>query len=29
MYVMLQMVPQWKPLATITWLARWLNGTSI
>lgn len=23
------MSPQWKPLATITWLSRWLNGTTM
>ena len=23
------MSPQWKPLATITWLTRWLNRTTI
>ena len=23
------MSPQWKPLATITWLTRWLNHTTI
>jgi carboxypeptidase C (cathepsin A) len=23
------MSPQWKPLATITWLTRWLNGSAI